>query len=152
MYHSDISVTAILPSKHTSTSVPAPDLAIRTLPHNKSILPPPGKPLAAAESKAGKTQFPVPHFPALNAATHIPETPRLWFPVEQIRQHPRGPTSSDIPVYFQRSFIRWEIAIPGIPCIAASRTAATVPEIYTSTPKLPPALIPESTKSGFGQT
>src|SRR4028118_512706 len=35
---------------------------------------------------------------------HIPETPRLWFPVQQIRQHPRCPASSDIPVYFEGSF------------------------------------------------
>src|SRR6476469_2185207 len=57
---------------------PPPDRAIHILRHNKSILPPSGKPLAAAASKAGKTQFPVPHFPALNAAnSHSRNTPTL---------------------------------------------------------------------------
>ena len=35
--------------------------------------------------------------------------------------------------------------MPGLPWITASRTAATVPEWWTSAPRLPPALIPERT-------
>ena len=37
--------------------------------------------------------------------------------------------------------------MPGRPCRTASRTAATVPEWYTSAPRLPPALMPDSTQS-----
>ena len=43
--------------------------------------------------------------------------------------------------------IWWERAIEETPKIAASLDAATVPEVYISTPKFPPALIPESTQS-----
>ena len=44
-----------------------------------------------------------------------------------------------------------EKAIAGRPRSAASKAAPTVPEYVTSAPMLPPALTPETTRSGTGQ-